>query len=143
MFCCRFSDVMRAEQWSISSYGSVTVLEAGTKFHKTARGMERIAVLLPFVALGKVFQSESWAVEWMRLRNFELIGKFDMVLPSYSEQIGTWIPRAMIASEGALWLSEIGTLKHEVSGDLSTHGLKATCSVGWPSTGVSRTRRCA
>ncbi len=63
---------MRAEQWSISSYGSVTVLEAGTKFHKTARGMERIAVLLPFVALGKVFQSEIWAVEWKRLRNFEL-----------------------------------------------------------------------
>ena len=126
MFVCRFSDIMRAEQWSVSTYGDYTILEAGSQFHKTARGLDKIAVLLPFVALGRLFRDESWAVEWMRLREVELIGKYDVVLPSYSEQTGSWIPRAMLASEGALWLREIGTMKHECSENLSTHGLKAT-----------------
>ena len=126
MFCCRFADVMRAEQWHVSSYGSYTVLEAGSKFHKTARGLDKIAVLLPFVGLGKLFRDESWAEVWMELRNAELIGKFSVTLPSYSEQTSSWLPRAMLASEGAFWLREICMMKHECSEDLSSHGLKAT-----------------
>ena len=62
----------------------------------------------------------------MELRRAELIGKFEVVLPSYSEQTASWLPRAMLASEGALWMREICMMQHECSEDLSTHGLKAT-----------------
>ena len=125
MFCCRFSDVMRAGQWHISSYGNITVIEAGSKFHKTARGLDKIAVLLPFVGLGKLFRNESWAQVWMKLRHDELIGKFDVTLPSFSEQTFTWLQRSMLSSEGGLWLREL-LMDFEGAEKLSTHSLKAT-----------------
>ena len=51
-----------------------------------------------------------------------------MVLPAYSEQIGSWIPRAMIASE------LVRTVKHE---RVESHAT----SVGWPSMEASHTKR--
>ena len=41
MFCCRFSDIMRAEQWCISKHADVTIMESGTTPQKINMTVEK------------------------------------------------------------------------------------------------------
>ena len=124
--CCRFSDAVFAAEWSASSSGRVVLIETGSRFHKTARGQDRVAVLMPYVAVGRVFQKESWGLQWLALRKKHLDSKYPFTLPSFSEQSQQWINRPMMSSEATLWMRDLCHDASYVPETLSTHGLKAT-----------------
>ena len=86
MSCCRFSDALFAIDFVVSSHGSTVLIEAGTNVHKTASSKEKKTVLLPLVALGKVFRSDSWAQKLFSLRQACVPKNIRFVLPAYSEQ---------------------------------------------------------
>ncbi|CAJ1371311.1 unnamed protein product [Effrenium voratum] len=111
MSCCRFSDALFAIDFVVSSHGSTVLIEAGTKVHKTASSKEKKTVLLPLVALGKVFRSDSWAKKWFSLRQACVPKNIRFVLPAYSEQSGRWLNRAMTTAEGILWMQDIMSWK--------------------------------
>lgn len=123
--CSRFSDPMYAVGWTITSSSSITLLEAGTRYHKTSHVRNRQETLLPLVALGHVFTDRNWAEVWMSLREKHL-GDYPFALPGFSETSGRWLSRPMIASEGALWLRDIVCFYYATGDTLTTHGLKAT-----------------
>lgn len=125
MACCRFSDPMYASDWQISESGSIVLIEAKTRVHKTAH-VHNQSVFLPLVGLGRIFKTESWAQCWMQLRADHLPQAHSFVLPSFSEQTSEWIGRAMIASEGSLWLRDVISCYRRTGSTLTTHGLKAT-----------------
>ena len=124
--CCRFSDPMYAMDWQISASGNIVLIEARTRVHKTAHVRNRQSVFLPLVGLGRVFRVESWAKVWANLRRDYLGQARSFVLPAFSEQTSEWVNRAMIASEGALWLRDIVATYRITGSSLTTHGLKAT-----------------
>ena len=131
LFClmavCRHADPMYAVNWSISKSGRIVLLEAGTRYHKTAGSGSRATVLLPLVALGHVFRDDrSWAEEWLLLKKRLVPTGVPHVLPSWSERIFDWLPRAMTANEASLWLKEIIQLQTDKLPDVSTHSLKCT-----------------
>ena len=128
--CCRFSDAMFAAEWTLTSSGQVALLETGSRFHKTARGQDRVGVLMPYVAIGRVFQEKCWAAEWLRLRKVHLDAKFAFTLPSFSEQTQQWLSRPMLASEGTLWMRELCHDATYIPDTLTTHGLKS-CLISW------------
>ena len=128
--CCRFSDAMFAAEWTLTSSGQVALLETGSRFHKTARGQDRVAVLMPDVAIGRVFQEKCWAAEWLRLHKVHLDAKFAFTLPSFSEQTQQWLSRPMLASEGTLWMRELCHDATYIPDTLTTHGLKSTL-ISW------------
>ena len=131
LFClmavCRHADPMYAVNWSISKSSRIVLLEAGTRYHKTAGSGSRATVLLPLVALGHVFRDDrSWAEEWLSLKERLVPTGVPHVLPSWSERILDWLPRAMTANEASLWLKEIIQLQIDRISDVSTHSLKCT-----------------
>ena len=131
LFClmavCRHADPMYAVNWCISKSGRIVLLEAGTRYHKTAGSGSRSTVLLPLVALGNIFRDDrSWAEEWLSLKKRLVPSDVPHVLPSWSERISDWLPRAMTANEASLWLKEFIQLQIDRISDVSTHSLKCT-----------------
>ncbi|CAK9102391.1 Uncharacterized protein SCF082_LOCUS47863 [Durusdinium trenchii] len=124
--CCRFSDPMYALDWQVSESGNIVLIEARTRVHKTAHVHSRQSVFLPLVGLGRIFREQSWAKNWMDLREEHLRNASPFILPAFSEQTSEWVNRAMIASEGALWLRDIVATYRITGSSLTTHGLKAT-----------------
>ena len=124
--CCRCSDALFAIDFVVSSHGSAVLIEAGTNVHKTASSKEKKTVLLPLVALGKLFRSDSWAEKWFSLRQACVPKSVRFVLPAYSEQSGRWPNRAMTTAEGILWMQDIMSWKCTTGGSLTIHSLKAT-----------------
>ena len=122
--CCRFSDPMYAVEWEVSSHSNTTIIEAKTRIHKTAR-QGRQFMFLPLVALGKVYSCSSWAKAWNDLRLL-VLSDAKCTLPTFSEQTGVFLSRAMVAGEATLWLRDIVGAKCQTAQSLSTHSLKCT-----------------
>ena len=107
MACCRFSDPMFSQEWIVSTVGDFSIIETSTRYHKTAGSGERSAVLLPFIALGRMFAERSWARVWNDLRLRMLGNANSFSLPAWSEQSGQFLARPMTAAEGTMWLRGI------------------------------------
>ena len=132
LFCamavCRFSDPLYSTGLKVSRSRETVLVEAGTSVHKTAHTKERKTMLLPLMALGKVFRTDkSWGERWVTLlhKQFAHLGK-PYVLPAYSEQTNQWLARPMTTAEGVLWLRDIVRLRCKSGETLTTHSLKAT-----------------
>lgn len=132
LFCamavCRFSDPMFCTGFQVSRFGQTVLIEAGTSVHKTAQSSEKKTMLLPLMALGRVFrQDKSWAERWYATmeRQFSSYKK-PYVLPAYSEQTNRWLSRPMTTAEGVLWLKDIVQLRCLSGSELTTHSLKTT-----------------
>lgn len=78
-----------ATDWQVSESGTLFLIEAKTRIHKTAH-VRRQNVFLPLVGLGRLFRDDSWAKCWMQLRARHLKGRREFVLPSLSSFPSGW-----------------------------------------------------
>ena len=107
MNCCRFTDAQYAENTELDDSGSLYILHSGTRQHKTATTADKKTTLLPLVCLGHVFQSRSWAADWLLLIDAQGWPEDqEFLLPAFCEATGRWSTRRMSSGEGALWLRE-------------------------------------
>ena len=107
MNCCRFTDAQYAENMELDDSGSLYILHSGTRQHKTATTADKKTTLLPLVCLGHVFQSRSWAADWLLLIDAQGWPEDqEFLLPAFCEATGRWSTRRMSSGEGALWLRE-------------------------------------
>ena len=143
LFCAfsssRWSDAARANRIILDkSTSGVTLLEAETMHYKT-RAKDRKNKVLPLIALGSGLTQPEWAISWMKAREHLGMDKLPFLMPGLSVS-NNFLPRAMSAAEGTLWLRE---LLHEqgVNEDLerySSHSLKATC-LSWTAKSATMT----
>ena len=116
LFCIatssRFSDAQQLEGLSIDTSGQRCVVEAGVLKHKTATSAEKKTTLLPLVGFGRLLESATWAVRWLRLVvQAGLPPDRDYFLPAFNEQTHRWAKRRMSSGEGTLWLRDFLELK--------------------------------
>ena len=66
LFCvfasARWADYVRIENLSVEEFQDVTLIEAATSKHKTAKSKEAKTRLLPYVALGRFCHAKSWGL---------------------------------------------------------------------------------
>ena len=96
MNCCRFTDAQYAEHMELDDSGSLYILHSGTRQHKTATTADKKTTLLPLVCLGHVFQSRSWAADWLLLIDAQGWPEDqEFLLPAFCEATGRWSTRRM------------------------------------------------
>ena len=127
---------MFSEAWVLDAPSAkFGYLECRTKKFKTANVVKN-SVFLPLVAFANVFEQDSWADCWFKLRE-KLVDEFGdgfghmFILPAVLRN-NKWADRPMTTSEGSQALREILAIAGEPTDGISTHSLKATL-LSWAS----------
>lgn len=132
LFCifaaARWSDFIRLENLWTDRCGDLVLVEAESARHKTSKSKEAKTRLLPFTALGRFAEQNSWGElfvdAWHKIRDATGL-KF---LPSWNDRSGTWSVSPMTTAEASLFLKEFLeiTLGPEETIKYSSHSCKPT-----------------
>lgn len=132
LFCimssARVSDAQNITNLRIDEFETTCILECDTLRHKTAYTCEKKTTFLPYLCLGNIFRSESWAKAWLQMRQEAGLVAQDWALPA-PDFNGTWLPRKTTTGEVTQWLRDImltSGLDEDRSNQLTSHGFKCT-----------------
>ena len=135
--CARWLDSMHIDDIWKNSFATMVLLEADTEKHKTSMSKEAKTRLLPFVCLGRFFDSKAWGSAFIEAR--EHFGLTKPFLPSWNESSQTFGKHRMTTCESTCWIHELleGSMDIREVLKYSSHSCKATlltwagmCSVG-------------
>lgn len=132
LFCflsaCKWADSHFIVSMDFSSVGDLHLVEAATERHKTSRSKQQQRELLPFTALGNLFDVRPWSESWKEAREATGTHKSQHFIRSWSDARGDWADVNMSTAEATLFLREF---VEETSGPdraacVTVHGLKGT-----------------
>ena len=114
---------------SDQSSGGPEFIQISTRYHKSAKNVEKKNLLLPILASGTSVVEDAWLVTWLKLRRqagLKVAGEFHGAIqpaPDLSKE-GQWLRRPLTCSETTLMLRSLLGCQDK---NLTSHSLKTTC----------------
>lgn len=130
----RGADLIKAYKlkFDISPIG-VGYIDASVKNSKTAKKAKQKSELLPVAAVVvPLCVNGNWAEVWEKLRQQDGLGPDSPCLPRPGDD--AWDGTPLDAAEIGSWLRLLLSQKHQLSGNVGSHSLKATC-LSWAAKG--------
>ena len=132
LFCilssARVADAQNITNIRIDAFETTCILECDTLRHKTATTCEKKTTFLPYLCVGSIFQSSSWAKAWVKARTDAEFNINEWALPA-PDFNGSWLSRRATTGEITQWLRDIlitSGLDDERVQSLTSHGFKTT-----------------
>lgn len=122
-------EVLRDVSLSDQSSGGPEFIQISTRYHKSAKNVEKKNLLLPILASGTSVVEDAWLVTWLKLRRqagLKVAGEFNGAIqpaPDLSKE-GQWLRRPLTCSETTLMLRSLLGCQDK---NLTSHSLKTTC----------------
>ena len=104
-------------------------IQISTRYHKSARNVEKKNLLLPILASSTSVVEDEWLVTWLKLRKkagLKVAGLFNGAIQPAPDlnKSGEWLSRPLTCSETTMILRALLQCEDK---DLTSHSLKTTC----------------
>ena len=105
-------EVLHDVSLSDQSSGGPEFIQISTRYHKSAKNVEKKNLLLPILASGTSVVEDAWLVTWLKLRRqagLKVAGEFNGAIqpaPDLSKE-GQWLRRPLTCSETTLMLRSL------------------------------------